>query len=52
MLGPTGGGLHVDFGFNLLTSFGLGEPGKQMAQGAIITLAAMADAARGARLGV
>ena len=31
---------------NLLTSFGLGEPGKEMTQGAIIALAAIAYASR------
>jgi ribose transport system permease protein len=35
------------FTFNLLTSIGLGEPGKQMAQGAVVALAAIAYAARG-----
>jgi len=38
------------FVFNLLTSFGLGEPGKQMAQGAIIALAAIAYSARSTRI--
>lgn len=45
MLGPTVAAFMLMFCFNLLTSFGLGEPGKQMAQGAIIALAAIAYAA-------
>lgn len=48
MLGPAVAAYMLMFCFNLLTSFGLGEPGKLMAQGAIIALAAMAYAARGA----
>ncbi len=48
--GPAVAAFMLMFAFNLLTSFGLGEPGKLMAQGAIIALAAMAYAARGARL--
>ena len=48
MLGPAVAAFMLMFSFNLLTSFGLGEPGKQMAQGAIIALAAIAYAARGA----
>ena len=49
MLGPAVAAFMLMFSFNLLTSFGLGEPGKQMAQGAIIALAAIAYAARGSR---
>lgn len=49
MLGPAVAAFMLMFCFNLLTSFGLGEPGKEMAQGAIIALAAIAYAARGAR---
>ena len=49
VLGPAVASFMLMFIFNLLTSFGLGEPGKQMAQGAIIALAAIAYSARGAR---
>ena len=49
MLGPAVAAFMLMFCFNLLTSFGLGEPGKLMAQGAIIALAAMTYAARDAR---
>ncbi len=49
ILGPAVAAFMLMFAFNLLTSFGLGEPGKLMAQGAIIALAAMAYAARGAK---
>jgi ribose transport system permease protein len=49
MIGPAVAAFMLMFSFNLLTSFGLGEPGKQMAQGAIIALAAIAYAARGSR---
>ncbi len=48
VLGPAVASFMLMFSFNLLTSFGLGEPGKEMAQGAIIALAAIAYAARGA----
>ncbi len=49
MLGPAAAAFMLMFSFNLLTSFGLGEPGKEMAQGAIIALAAIAYSARSAR---
>jgi ribose transport system permease protein len=49
VLGPAVASFMLMFVFNLLTSFGLGEPGKQMAQGAIIALAAIVYSARGAR---
>jgi ribose transport system permease protein len=49
MLGPAAAAFMLMFSFNLLTSFGLGEPGKEMAQGAIIALAAIAYSARRAR---
>jgi ribose transport system permease protein len=49
VLGPAVASFMLMFVFNLLTSFGLGEPGKQMAQGAIIALAAITYSARGAR---
>ena len=49
VLGPAVAAFMLMFVFNLLTSFGLGEPGKEMAQGAIIALAAIAYSARGAR---
>ncbi|MEX0408309.1 ABC transporter permease [Aquibium sp. LZ166] len=48
MLGPAVAAFMLMFSFNLLTSFGLGEPGKQMAQGAILVLAAIAYASRSA----
>jgi ribose transport system permease protein len=50
VLGPAVASFMLMFVFNLLTSFGLGEPGKQMAQGAIIALAAIVYSARGARV--
>jgi ribose transport system permease protein len=50
VLGPAVASFMLMFVFNLLTSFGLGEPGKQMAQGAIIALAAITYSARGARV--
>lgn len=50
VIGPAVAAFMLMFAFNLLTSFGLGEPGKLMAQGAIIALAAMAYAVRGAKL--
>lgn len=46
MLGPTVAAFMLMFAFNFLTSMGLGEPGKQMAQGAIIAIAAVAYALR------
>lgn len=49
VLGPTVAAFMLVFAFNFLTSLGLGEPGKQMAQGAIIAMAAIAYAARGSR---
>lgn len=49
VLGPTVAAFMLMFAFNFLTSLGLGEPGKQMAQGAIIAAAAIAYAARGLR---
>jgi ribose transport system permease protein len=49
VLGPAVAAFMLMFCFNLLTSVGLGEPGKQMAQGAVVGLAAIAYAARGAR---
>ena len=48
MLGPAVAAFMLMFSFNLLTSFGLGEPGKQRAQGAILVLAAIAYASRSA----
>ena len=47
MLGPAVAAFMLLFCFNFLTSMGLAEPGKQMAQGAIIAMAAIAYAARG-----
>ena len=52
VLGPAVASFMLMFIFNLLTSFGLGEPGKQMAQGAIIAFAAIVYSARGARAAV
>ena len=49
VLGPAVAAFMLMFCFNLLTSVGLGEPGKQMAQGAVVGLAAIAYAARGQR---
>lgn len=46
VLGPTVAAFMLTFSFNLLTSLGLGEPGKLMLQGAIIAVAAMAYAKR------
>ena len=51
MMGPAVAAFMLMFCFNLLTSAGFGEPGKEMAQGAIIALAAIGYAARGARPG-
>ena len=48
VLGPAVAAFMLMFIFNLLTSFGLGEPGKQMAQGGIIALAAIIYSLRGA----
>lgn len=45
ILGPAVAAFMLMFCFNLLTSLGLGEPGKQMVQGAIIILAAIIYAA-------
>lgn len=47
VLGPAVAAFMLMFTFNVLTSIGLGEPGKQMAQGAVVALAAIAYAARG-----
>lgn len=49
VLGPTVAAFMLMFVFNFLASLGLGEPGKQMAQGAIIAAAAIAYAIRGNR---
>jgi len=49
VLGPTVAAFMLMFAFNFLTSLGLGEPGKQMAQGSIIAAAAIAYAVRSAR---
>lgn len=46
VLSPAIAAFMLTFSFNLLTSLGLGEPGKLMIQGAIIAIAAMAYAAR------
>lgn len=46
VLGPTVAAFMLTFTFNLLTSLGLGEPGKLMIQGTIIAVAAIAYAAR------
>ncbi|WP_088624726.1 ABC transporter permease [Oceanicola sp. 22II-s10i] len=46
VLGPAVAAFMLTFSFNLLTSLGLGEPGKLMLQGAIIAVAAMAYAVR------
>ena len=46
VLGPTVAAFMLTFSFNLLTSLGLGEPGKLMIQGAIIAVAAIAYASR------
>ena len=46
VLGPAVAAFMLTFSFNLLTSLGLGEPGKLMLQGAIIALAAMVYASR------
>ncbi len=46
VLGPTVAAFMLTFSFNLLTSLGLGEPGKLMIQGAIIAVAAMVYASR------
>ncbi|RZF29784.1 ABC transporter permease [Paraburkholderia sp. UYCP14C] len=49
VVGPAVAAFMLMFCFNLLTSLGLGEPGKQMVQGAIIALAAIIYAANGAK---
>lgn len=46
ILGPAVAAFMLTFLFNLLTSFGLGEPSKLMLQGAIIAVAAIAYSAR------
>ena len=46
VLGPCVAAFMLIFAFNFLTSMGLGEPGKQMAQGTIIAVAAIAYALR------
>jgi len=46
VLGPAVAAFMLTFSFNLLTSLGLGEPGKLMIQGAIIAVAAMVYASR------
>jgi ribose transport system permease protein len=46
VLGPAVAAFMLAFSFNLLTSFGLGEPGKLMLQGVIIALAAIAYSSR------
>ncbi len=46
VLGPAVAAFMLTFSFNLLTSLGLGEPGKLMMQGAIIAAAAMIYASR------
>ncbi|RST83892.1 ABC transporter permease [Aquibium carbonis] len=46
ILGPAVAAFMLTFLFNLLTSFGLGEPSKLMLQGAIIAMAAIAYSAR------
>jgi ribose transport system permease protein len=49
VLGPAVAAFMLAFSFNLLTSFGLGEPGKLMLQGVIIALAAIAYSSRDRR---
>ena len=51
VLGPAVAAFMLMFAFNLLTSIGLGEPVKQMVQGAIVALAAIAYAARARKQG-
>lgn len=46
VLGPCVAAFMLTFSFNLLTSLGLGEPGKLMMQGAIIAVAAIIYASR------
>jgi ribose transport system permease protein len=46
VLGPAVAAFMLTFSFNLLTSLGLGEPGKLMIQGTIIAGAAMIYASR------
>lgn len=50
--GPAVAAFMLTFLFNLLTSFGLGEPGKLMMQGAIVALAAIAYTTRNQRRGI
>lgn len=52
VMGPAVAAFMLTFLFNLLTSFGLGEPGKLMMQGAIVALAAIAYTARNHRQGI
>jgi ribose transport system permease protein len=49
VMGPAVAAFMLAFSFNLLTSFGLGEPGKLMLQGIIIALAAIAYSSRSKR---
>lgn len=51
MLGPAVAAFMLTFLFNLLTSFGFGEPGKLMMQGGIVALAAIAYTTRHKRGG-
>ncbi|MEH6405456.1 MAG: ABC transporter permease [Sneathiella sp.] len=46
VMGPAMAAFMLTFMFNLLTSFGLGEPGKLMIQGGIIALAAIIYSSR------
>jgi len=46
VFGPAVAAFMLTFSFNMLTSLGLGEPGKLMMQGAIIAGAAMIYASR------
>ncbi len=52
VLGPAMAAFMLTFLFNLLTSFGLGEPGKLMMQGGIVALAAIAYTKRKDRRGI
>ena len=52
VVGPAVAAFMLTFLFNLLTSFGLGEPGKLMMQGAIVALAAIAYTARNRNRGI
>ncbi|WP_025898328.1 ABC transporter permease [Sneathiella glossodoripedis] len=49
VIGPTVAAFMLTFSFNLLTSLGLGEPGKLMIQGGIIAVAAIVYATRQAK---